>query len=122
MSPPNMAAKKGKSRPRKDLRKPFLQVVLGHRADTAWMAQAACLDDHPDEFFPPAAAKTAETHPSCARCPVRPDCLTYAFTTQQEYGIWGGEGEQTRRRHRPSRGPKKPAGLTELPGPQTEAG
>ena len=105
-----------------DLSKPLLEVVLGHRVGTAWMAQAACLDDHPDEFFPHPTAQAAETHPSCARCPVRPDCLTYARTTQQEYGIWGGEGEETRRRRRPTRRSRKAAGLTEQPGPQTEAG
>ena len=117
-----MAAHNGKNTPRKDLKEPILQVVIGHRVDTAWMAKAACSDDHPDEFFPHATAQTAETHPSCVRCPVRPDCLSYALTTQQEYGIWGGEGEQTRRQHHPTRRPGKSTGLNEQPGPQTEAG
>ena len=107
---------------RRNLSWPLLEVVVGRRVGTAWMAQAACLDDHPDEFFPHATAQAAETHPSCARCPVRPDCLTYALTTQQEYGIWGGEGEQTRRRHRPTRRSRESAGLSSHPDLQTEAG
>lgn len=26
----------------------------------------------------------------CAECPVRLECLTFAFNTNQQYGIWGG--------------------------------
>lgn len=116
-----MSTHNGKNPRRKDLRQPLLEVILGHRVGTAWMAQAACLDDHPDEFFPHATAQAVATHPSCGRCPVRPDCLSYALTTRQEYGIWGGEGEQTRRRHRPTRSPRKTTGPTEQPSPQTKA-
>jgi len=34
----------------------------------------------------------------CAACPVRADCLAYAVTTGQEYGIWGGRTQQQIRR------------------------
>lgn len=33
----------------------------------------------------------------CASCPVRFDCLDYAVHAREEFGIWGGVGEQVRR-------------------------
>ena len=33
----------------------------------------------------------------CAACPVREECLADALERGEEFGIWGGAGEQTRR-------------------------
>lgn len=33
----------------------------------------------------------------CAQCPVWLACLDYAIETRQDYGCWGGAGEQVRR-------------------------
>lgn len=33
----------------------------------------------------------------CAACPVRVDCLEHAIGNREEFGIWGGAGEFTRR-------------------------
>jgi WhiB family redox-sensing transcriptional regulator len=33
----------------------------------------------------------------CAGCDVRADCLEFAISTNQEYGIWGGTSEEERR-------------------------
>ncbi|HEV8115212.1 MAG TPA: WhiB family transcriptional regulator [Acidimicrobiales bacterium] len=30
-------------------------------------------------------------------CPVRQQCLEFAITTNQEYGVWGGHSEEERR-------------------------
>jgi len=32
----------------------------------------------------------------CARCPARVECLEYALTTPEKYGVWGGMGEDER--------------------------
>ncbi len=39
----------------------------------------------------------------CGICPVRDECLQFAITTRQEYGIWGGfdvEERKNQRRYR----------------------
>jgi WhiB family redox-sensing transcriptional regulator len=76
-----------------------------------WMDRAACTGVDPDLFFPPkgdsvpgesaTAAKAV-----CASCPVRDDCLQYALTTNQRYGVWGGMTWTERRGLRKTRGPR----------------
>lgn len=70
--------------------------------DGDWMAQAACRDEDPELFFPigatgPAVAQVAEAKAVCNRCPVREICLSYALTTGQDAGVWGGLSEEERR-------------------------
>jgi len=36
----------------------------------------------------------------CARCPVWVECLEYALTQPEHYGVWGGSGENARRLER----------------------
>lgn len=36
----------------------------------------------------------------CQSCPVRADCLGYAMTAVERYGVWGGIAERGRRRLR----------------------
>jgi WhiB family transcriptional regulator, redox-sensing transcriptional regulator len=66
-----------------------------------WRDQAACCDvvtaDY-DPFFADATDLQLEAIGICATCPVRDDCLTFAVRTGQQYGIWGGQPEQTIRR------------------------
>lgn len=59
-----------------------------------WQQDAACRGVLPDVFFPdedPAAAKAI-----CSSCPVRLDCLAFAFEHKERYGIWGGLTEKER--------------------------
>jgi WhiB family transcriptional regulator, redox-sensing transcriptional regulator len=67
----------------------------------SWRDQAACRDvvraDY-DPFFADTTAGQLEAIAICATCPVRDDCLTFAVRTGQQYGIWGGQPEQTIRR------------------------
>src|SRR4029453_9772594 len=67
----------------------------------SWRDLAACLDvvsaDY-DPFFADSVELQAEAIAICATCLVRDDCLTFAFRTGQQYGIWGGQPQQIVRR------------------------
>jgi WhiB family redox-sensing transcriptional regulator len=71
-------------------------------ADDAWRVRAACSTVDPDLFFPvgvtgPAVGQIAAAKAVCQQCSVRSECLEFAITTNQEYGIWGGTSEEERR-------------------------
>jgi len=71
----------------------------------SWRDRAACRDTDPELFFPSGSTGDAVDHIEaaksvCARCPVRENCLEFAFETNQESGIWGGASEDERRRLR----------------------
>jgi WhiB family redox-sensing transcriptional regulator len=66
-----------------------------------WRDEAACRDmvtAKYDPFFSDGAELQAEAIAICATCSVRDDCLTFAVRTGQQYGVWGGQPEQTIRR------------------------
>ena len=72
---------------------------------TDWRDDAKCLEvDDPEMFFP--AARIAfvlveqidKAKAICARCDVAAQCLDYALTTGQNYGIYGGLDEKERRK------------------------
>ena len=70
-----------------------------------WRLRAACGHTDPDLFFPvgstgDAVAHIEEAKAVCRSCPVREQCLQFAFETNQEAGIWGGTDEDERRRLR----------------------
>jgi WhiB family transcriptional regulator, redox-sensing transcriptional regulator len=70
-----------------------------------WRAAAACLSADPDLFFPISAAGQADgqimrAKRICAGCAVRLECLEFALTYDQFYGIWGGTTPEERRRDR----------------------
>jgi Transcription factor WhiB len=64
-----------------------------HRAACAGLASSA-----EDIFFDGTAEADRLALAVCATCRVRADCLAYAVTTGQEYGIWGGRTQQEIRR------------------------
>ena len=70
-----------------------------------WRERAACRDLDTDLFFPVGEGPEAQAQADaakmvCESCPVREECLTFALTTRQEAGIFGGMTEEERRRHR----------------------
>ena len=69
------------------------------RSDTArkWSAQALCVGADPEIFFPPVGDPATEARRICASCPVRGQCLAYAVTADEPFGIWGGSGLRERR-------------------------
>lgn len=83
--------------------------ITARRSDQAprptsvgWMDDAACRGEDPELFFPigttgPGRAQVAQAKSVCNRCLVRAGCLSYALTTGQDTGVWGGLSEQERR-------------------------
>ncbi len=72
---------------------------------TNWRSAAACLLADPDLFFPissagPAERQIARAKRICAGCPVRQECLEFALSQGQAYGIWGGTTPEDRQRDR----------------------
>lgn len=68
-----------------------------------WQTRANCLGVDPDLFFPERGASTREAKSVCAGCEVKADCLEYALTNGEKFGIWGGLSERERRRLRRQR-------------------
>ena len=67
----------------------------------AWMSRGACQSEDPELFFPlsplgPGLAQLAVAKAVCGRCRVRAECLRFALSTGQEYGVWGGMSEEER--------------------------
>ena len=74
--------------------------------DVDWQTNAACRGADANLFFAPThqetkeerTAREAQAKSVCARCPVREQCLSFALTTREPHGIWGGLNETERRR------------------------
>jgi len=72
---------------------------------TNWRSAGACLSADPDLFFPisstgPAERQVARAKKICAGCSVRRECLEFALSNNQIYGIWGGTTAEDRQRER----------------------
>lgn len=75
--------------------------------DKPWAAKAACGWTPPGFMFPEEGDSTKEADAltlcngsraeGTRPCPVRAECLDYALSTQQMFGIWGGKTERSRR-------------------------
>lgn len=65
-----------------------------------WRDRAACLDEHPDTFFPPnggdGRTKYLRALAVCDACPVTSECLGIAFAAERglsrrhRFGVFGG--------------------------------
>lgn len=91
-------------------RRPRTAVFPAVGDSPGWMSRGACRAEDPELFFPiattgPALAQARMAKAICGRCPVQPDCLSYALVTRQGYGIWGGTTTEERwqAHHQPRR-------------------
>ena len=66
--------------------------------DQPWADQALCAQTDPEAFFPEKGGSTREAKAVCAACFVQAECLDWALTTNERFGIWGGLSERERRR------------------------
>jgi WhiB family transcriptional regulator, redox-sensing transcriptional regulator len=67
-----------------------------------WRKDATCRDLNPELFFPIGVTGQAVDQIEiakmyCGNCPSKDQCLEFAVTTNQEYGVWGGTTEDERR-------------------------
>jgi WhiB family redox-sensing transcriptional regulator len=77
-----------------------LLALLPPGGDRSWQGRANCAGVDPDLFFPQRGASTREAKAVCGGCVVREECLEYALSNGEKFGIWGGLSERERRRVR----------------------
>jgi len=65
--------------------------------DQPWAEDALCAQTDPELFFPEKGGSTREAKAICALCFVAAECLDYALTTGERFGVWGGFSERERR-------------------------
>jgi WhiB family redox-sensing transcriptional regulator len=75
-------------------------LLAGDGEDLAWQDQALCAQVDPELFFPSKGSGVRIPKRVCRVCPVRAECLDYAFENDLHHGVWGGTSEQERRRMR----------------------
>lgn len=69
-----------------------------------WRNRAACRGRDPELWWPVDVRLTPAVQEAltiCAECPVREQCLAWAYEQGEQYGIWGGLTEQARSTGRP---------------------
>jgi WhiB family redox-sensing transcriptional regulator len=69
-----------------------------------WQIQAACRGMNASAFYSPSGERgharrrrEDRAREICRNCPVREPCASFAHTTQERYGVWGGMSEHDRR-------------------------
>ena len=65
--------------------------------DQPWVDDALCAQTDPEAFFPEKGGSTREAKATCAQCFVQAECLDWALTTNERFGVWGGLSERERR-------------------------
>lgn len=66
-------------------------VVLRPPEDVVpWQYLARCVETDPEVFFPEKGESAEPARRVCAACPVRVECLEFALTYDERYGVWGG--------------------------------
>lgn len=63
-----------------------------------WMQDAFCAETDPEAFFPDKGGTTKPAKTICSGCAVQVECLEYALTHDERFGIWGGLSERERRK------------------------
>ena len=64
----------------------------------SWQADALCSQTDPEAFFPEKGGSTRDAKRVCSSCEVRTECLEYALSNDERFGIWGGLSERERRK------------------------
>jgi WhiB family transcriptional regulator, redox-sensing transcriptional regulator len=79
------------------------QAALMPRPSWGWQDDAACRGRDVVPFFAPDGERQPEREIRerkakgvCASCPVRVQCLDYAISRPEKYGVWGGLNEEER--------------------------
>lgn len=56
----------------------------------SWMDLGSCVGEDQDLWFPTEKSNAKTAKQICAACPVRLECLEYAVSANERYGVWGG--------------------------------
>lgn len=72
-----------------------LLELLGRES---WMDEGLCRETDPESFYPAKGVPNRPAKRICQACPVRAECLEYALSHDEHFGIWGGLSETERRR------------------------
>ncbi len=75
-----------------------MNALLGLPDENGWHERALCAQTDPEAFFPEKGGSTREAKRVCTGCEVRAECLEYALSNDERFGIWGGLSERERRR------------------------
>ena len=80
-------------------REAYVLIVELLDLERAWMSQANCKGMDPELFFPDRgdAWTVRAAKATCDACNVEVQCLEYALTHRERYGIYGGKSERQRR-------------------------
>lgn len=64
-----------------------------------WSERGSCRQTDPEMFFPKRSAThfAQKAKQVCHTCPVTAECLEYALTNREEFGVWGGLSTRERR-------------------------
>ena len=65
-----------------------------------WRKRAACIGLDPEIFYPEPSFPPDEARKVCASCPVSAECLDYALTSNERFGVWAGTTRRQRREMR----------------------
>lgn len=75
-----------------------MTAILGAVVPPPWTDAALCNQTDPEAFFPEKGGSTRAAKTVCLGCEVRQQCLDYALSNGERFGIWGGLSERERRR------------------------
>lgn len=73
--------------------------------DQPWAVDGLCAQTDPDAFFPEGGGSTKQAKKVCAQCDVVEECLQWALSTHERFGVWGGKSERERRALTPHNAP-----------------
>jgi WhiB family redox-sensing transcriptional regulator len=79
---------------------PSSRAAIDDDNPLAWQADALCAQTDPESFFPEKGGSTRDAKKICTSCEVRGECLEYALSNDERFGIWGGLSERERRKLR----------------------
>jgi WhiB family redox-sensing transcriptional regulator len=64
-----------------------------------WQEEAVCAQTDPEVFFPEKGGSVREAKKVClGGCAVKEQCLNFALTNDEKFGVWGGLTERERRK------------------------
>ena len=90
----------GRRKVRTRVEEAYMSELLEMDDDGAlgWQERALCAQTDPEAFFPEKGGSTREAKKVCLSCDVRGECLEYALSNDERFGIWGGLSERERRK------------------------